>query len=117
MAAATARMMQIAFFIVLILLIFGSFTIGHIPLFTAAGIRVAGQQRQQVAVRLDFDFFNFVGLDDLNIGHGIGQRLPQVCELHSITYDQLIYVPEVVRATPAPVARNDAVGVIATDGS
>lgn len=45
MAAATARIMQIAFFIVLILLIFGSFTVDHIPLL-AAGVGVAGQPRR-----------------------------------------------------------------------
>lgn len=46
MAAATARIMQIAFFIVLILLIFGSFTVDHKPLPPAAGVGVAGQPRR-----------------------------------------------------------------------
>ena len=66
MAAATARIMQIAFFIVLILLIFGSFTIDHIPLPPTRRIWVAGQERQHVAVRLDFDLLHLVGLDDGN---------------------------------------------------
>lgn len=76
MAAATARIMQIAFFIVLILLISGSFTIDHIPLPPAAGVGVAGQQRQQIASLLDFDFVYLVGLDDLNVSYDVGQRLP-----------------------------------------
>ena len=66
MAAATARMMQIAFFIVLILLFLGSFTVHHIPLPPAAGIGMAGQQCQQVAVWLNFDFLHLVELDDGN---------------------------------------------------
>ena len=51
-------------------------TVHHIPLSSAAGIGMAGQQRQQVAVRLNFDFLHLVGLDDPNVGHRIGQRFP-----------------------------------------
>ena len=76
---------------------------------------MAGEQRQQVAVRLDFDLLCLVRLDDLNIRHRIGQRFPQIGELYSVAYSQLIYVPEVVRAFPAPMTGNDAVGVVAAD--
>ena len=49
---------------------------------------MAGQQRQQVAALLNFNLFNFMGLDALNVGHGIGQRFPQVGELYSIAHMQ-----------------------------
>lgn len=52
------------------------FTINYIALLAAAGVGVAGQQRQKVAALLNFDLFNFMGLDDLNVSHRIGQRLP-----------------------------------------
>ena len=52
------------------------YTVHHIPLSSAAGIGMAGQQRQQVAVRLNFDFRYLMGLDDLNVSHRVGQRLP-----------------------------------------
>ena len=55
---------------------FSSFTIDHIPLPPAAGVGMAGQQRQQVAALLNFDLFNFMGLDDLNVGYRIRQRFP-----------------------------------------
>ena len=92
-------------------LIFGSFTIHYITLLAAAGVGVAGQQRQQVAALLDFDHVHLMGLDDLNIRHRIGQRFPQIGELYSVAYSQLVYMPEVVRTAPTSVARNDAVGV------
>ena len=68
---------------------------------------MAGQQRQKIASLLDFDLVHLVRLDDLDVRHGIGQRFPQVCELHGIAYSQLIYVPEVIRTAPAPVSGND----------
>ena len=52
------------------------FAIDDASLPPAAGVGVAGQQRQQVAVRLNFDFLYLVGLDDLDVGHGVGQCLP-----------------------------------------
>lgn len=52
------------------------FAIDDASLPPAAGVRMAGQQRQQVAVRLNFDFRYLVGLDDLNIRHRVGQRFP-----------------------------------------
>lgn len=52
------------------------YTVHHIPFPPAAGVGVAGQQRQQIAVRLNFDFLYLVGLDDLNVSYGIGQRSP-----------------------------------------
>ena len=58
------------------LLMFSSFTIDHIPLPPTAGVGMAGQQRQQVAARLDFDLVHLVGLDDLNVSHCVSQRFP-----------------------------------------
>ena len=84
-----------------------SFAEDHIPLLAAAGVGMAGQQRQQVAALLDFYFLHLMRWNDLNVGHGVGQRFPQVCELHGIAYSQLIYVPEVIRTAPAPVSGND----------
>ena len=52
------------------------FAIDDASLPPAAGVGMAGQQRQQIAVRLDFDLVHLVGLDDLNVSYGIGQRLP-----------------------------------------
>ena len=84
-----------------------AFTVHHIALFAAAGVGMAGQQRQQVAALLDFYFLHLMRWNDLNVGHGVGQRFPQVGELYSTAHMQAVYVPEVVRATPAPVACND----------
>lgn len=56
---------------------------------------------------MDFDLIHLVGLDDLNVGHGIGQRFPQVCQRNGIAHLQAVDMPEVVRAAPAPVSGND----------
>ena len=77
---------------------------------------MAGQQGQQVAVWLDLDLLRLVGLDDLNARYGVGQRFPQVGELHGIAHLQAVDVTEVVRAAPATVSGNDAVGVVAANG-
>ena len=53
-----------------------SFAIHHQPLPSAAGVGVAGDKRQQVTPRLDFDFVHLVRLDDLHIDHGIGECFP-----------------------------------------
>ena len=68
---------------------------------------MAGQQRQQVAALLYLDLIYLVRLDDLNVGHRVGQCLPQVGNSGLIAHSQLIYVPEVVRTAPAPVSGND----------
>lgn len=68
---------------------------------------MAGQQRQQVAVLLYLDLIHLVGLDDLNVHYGIGQRLPQVCQRNGIARLQAVDMPEVVRTAPAPVSGND----------
>ena len=60
------------------------FAVHHIPLPPAAGVGVAGQQRQQIAVWLNFDFLYLVGLDDLNVSYGVGQRFPQVYQRNGI---------------------------------
>lgn len=56
---------------------------------------------------LYLDLIHLVGLDDLNVGHGIGQRFPQVYQRNGIAHRQTVDVPEVVRAAPAPVAGDD----------
>ena len=45
---------------------------------------MAGQQRQQVAVLLYLDLVHLVGLDNLNVSYGVGQRLPQICQRNGI---------------------------------
>ena len=65
---------------------------------------------------LDFDLVHLVRLDDLNVGHGIGQRFPQVCQRNGIAHRQTVDVPKVIRAFPTSVAGDDTVGVIPTDG-
>ncbi len=57
-------------------LIFDPLTVHHIPLPPAAGVGMAGQQRQQVAALLYLDLIHLMGLDDLNVGHRVGQRFP-----------------------------------------
>ena len=52
------------------------FAIHRIPLPTAAGVGMAGQQSQQIASLLDFDLVHLMWLDDLNISHCVGQRFP-----------------------------------------
>ena len=52
------------------------FAVNHISLSPTRSVRVAGQQRQQVATLLNFDLIRFMGLNDLNVGHSIGQRFP-----------------------------------------
>ena len=47
------------------------FTVYHIPLSPTTGVGVAGQQRQQVAARLYLDLVHLVGLDDLDVSHGV----------------------------------------------
>lgn len=83
------------------------FAIDHISLSPTAGVGVAGQQRQQVAVRLNFDLIHLVGLDNLNVGHRVGQRFPQVCQRNGITHSQLVDVPEVIRTFPSTVTGDD----------
>lgn len=56
---------------------------------------------------LYLDLIYLMGLDDLNVGHGIGQRFPQVYQRNGIAHRQTVDVPEVVRAAPAPVAGDD----------
>ena len=56
---------------------------------------------------MNFDSFDLMRLDDPNVGHGIGQRFPQVCQRNGIAHRQTVDVPEVIRTAPAPVARND----------
>ena len=68
---------------------------------------MAGQQRQQVAPLLYLDLIYLMGLDDLNVGHGIGQCFPQVCQRNGIAHRQTVYMPEIVRTAPAPVSGND----------
>ena len=53
-----------------------SFAIYHQSLPSAAGVGMAGDERQQVTPRLDFDFVHLVRLDDLHINHGIGECFP-----------------------------------------
>ena len=65
---------------------------------------------------LYLDLIHLVGLDDLNVGHGIGQRFPQVCQRNGIAHRQTVDVPKIIRAFPTSVSGNDAVGAIATDG-
>ena len=50
--------------------------IHHKPLPPTTGVGVTGQKRQQVASLLDFDLVHLMGLDDLNVSYGVGQRLP-----------------------------------------
>ena len=52
------------------------FTINYISLFAAAGVRMASNKRQQVTALLYLDFFDFVRLDDLDVGHRVDQRFP-----------------------------------------
>lgn len=52
------------------------YTVHHIPLPSTAGIGVASDKCQQVAARLNFDLVHLMGLDDLNVSHRVGQRLP-----------------------------------------
>lgn len=68
---------------------------------------MAGQQRQQVTVWLNFDFLYLVGLDDLDVGHRVGQRFPQVRKCNGIARLQAVDMPEVVRAAPSTVSGND----------
>lgn len=53
-----------------------SFAIHHQPLPSATGVGVAGDERQQVTPRLDLDSVHLMGLDDLNVNHGIGECFP-----------------------------------------
>lgn len=95
---------------------FSSFTIDHIPLPPAAGVGMAGQQRQQVAALLYLDLIHLMGQDNLDVRYRIRHGFPQVCELHGVANLQAVYTPEVIRTAPAPVSGNDAVGVIPADG-
>lgn len=52
------------------------YTVHHIPLPPAAGVGMAGNERQQVASLLDFDLIHLVRLDDPNVGHCVSQRFP-----------------------------------------
>ena len=77
---------------------------------------MAGDERQQVTVRLYLDLIHFVRLDDFNIRHGVGKRFPQVCQRNGIAHLQAVDMPEVIRAAPPTVTCDDAVGVVAADG-
>ena len=77
---------------------------------------MAGQQSQQITVGLYPDLVHLVGLDDLDICHGVGQLLPQVGHSHLIAYLQEVNMTEVVRTLPAPVSCNDGVGAVSANG-
>ena len=68
---------------------------------------MAGDERQQVASLLDFDLVHLMGLDDLNVGHGIGQRFPQVRKCNGIALLQTVDVPKIIRAFPTSVSGDD----------
>ena len=82
----------------------------------AAGVGVAGDERQQVTPRLDLDFVHLVRLDDLHINHGIGERFPQIRNRYHIARLQAVYVPKIIRAIPSSMPGNDAVGIYAANG-
>ena len=45
---------------------------------------MAGQKRQQVAPLLYLDLIYLMGLDDLDVGHRICQRFPQIRQRNGI---------------------------------
>lgn len=56
---------------------------------------------------LYLDLIHLVRLDDLDIGYGVGQCLPQVGNSDLISHRQAVDVPEVIRTAPAPVSGDD----------
>ena len=56
-----------------------------------------------------------MGLDDLDVNHGIGEHLPQICNCYDIARLQAVYVPKVIRTMPPSMSGNDAVGTHAAN--
>ena len=78
--------------------------------------RVAGQQSDKFLTGLDQDLLNFVWLDDLDFGHPILERFPKVRNDDLVAGLQLIHIPEVGGTAPSPMAGNDTICVLSSDG-
>lgn len=61
------------------------YTVHHIPLPPTAGVGMTGQQCQQITALLYFDFLHLVGLDDLDVGHRVGQRFPWIRQRNGVS--------------------------------
>ena len=57
-----------------------------------------------------------MGLDDLDVGHRICQRFPQIRQRNAVAHRQTVDVPKIIRAFPTSVSGDDTVGVVAADG-
>ena len=55
-----------------------SLAVHKVPLLTAGGVGMTGEQRHHILPRLDKDVFDLVGLNDLRSHHPIPQAFPQV---------------------------------------
>ena len=77
---------------------------------------MAGQQSDKFLTGLDQDLLNFVWLDDLDFGHPILERFPKVRNDDLVAGLQLIHIPEVGGTAPSPMAGNDTICVLSSDG-
>ena len=82
----------------------------------AHNIGVAGEQGHHVLARLNGHSLHFVGPDDRDSRHLIGQGFPEVCEVHQVPLLKQLHIPEHGLSIPAPVGGNDAVGGDASNG-
>ena len=96
----------------IIILLCNTFTDNQVPLFAAAGIWMTGQQSKQVPVFLYEYFFNFIGVDNLNLHYPIFKGFPEICNGHRISNLQLFNITEVACTAVTTVTGDDTVGVI-----
>ena len=77
---------------------------------------MAGQQCDKFLTGLDQDLLNFVWLNNLDFGHPILERFPEVRNDDLVAGLQIIHLPEVRGAAPSPMAGNDTICVLSSDG-
>lgn len=92
------------------------FTDHKVSLPASGCVGMAGQQGDKFLPELDQDLLNFVWLNNLDFGHPILERFPEVRNDDLVAGLQLIHIPEVRGATPSPMAGNDTICVLSSDG-
>ena len=93
------------------------FTDHKVSLPASGCIGMAGQQGDKFLTGFDQDLLNFVWLDDLDFGHPVLERFPEIRNDDLVAGLQFIHIPEVGGTAPSPMAGNDAIRVPSANGN
>ena len=77
---------------------------------------MASKQGQQLTTILDQNLLNFVGVDNFNLHHLVGQRFPEVGDGHVVAHMELFNVTKIAGTGITTVASYNAVCVGTSDG-